>query len=85
MLWINTFSSNPFASQEEKVKIFSSYFPVFLRKMSSISLMVLAAAAGSILFTLAGRKSANRIFKVVGVVVIIVAILLLLLQLFSML
>jgi len=85
MLWINTFSSNPSASQEEKVKMFSSYFPVFLRKMSSISLIVLASAAASILFTLVGRKSASNVFKVVGIIVVIVVALLILLQLFSML
>ena len=85
ILWISTFSSNPSASQEEKVKIFSSYFPTFLRKTSSISIIILASAAGSILFSVAGRKRANRIFKVIGIFVIIVAALVLLLQLFSML
>jgi hypothetical protein len=85
MLWISTFSANPSASQEEKVKIFSSYFPTFLRSTSSISLIVLASAVGALVFTVAGRKSANRIFKVVGIIVIIVASLVLLLQLFSML
>ena|SRR5436190_22371096 len=84
-LWIVTFDSNPSASQAEKVKILSSYFPPFLRSISSISLTVLASTAGSILFTLVGRTGANNLFRVVGLVVIIVAGVLLLLQLFSML
>ena len=84
-LWIGTFSSNPSASQAEKVEIYLSYFPTFLRGGSSISLIVVALAVSSILFTILGRKKANTIFKVVGIFVIIAGSLVLLLQLFTML
>ncbi|TMI84281.1 MAG: hypothetical protein E6H10_06165 [Bacteroidetes bacterium] len=84
-LWIGTFSSNPSALQAEKVEIYLSYFPTFLRGGSSISLIVVALAVSSILFTILGRKKANTIFKVVGIFVIIAGSLVLLLQLFTML
>jgi hypothetical protein len=84
-LWIGIFSSNPSASQPDKLKLFLSYFPTFLRRSSSVGLIVLASTAGSILLTALGRKSATRIVKIVGICVIIVASLVLLLQLFSML
>lgn len=82
-LWIGTFSSNPSASQAEKVEIYLSYFPTFLRRGSSISLIVVALAVSSILFTLLGRKKANTVFRVVGVFVIIAGSLVLLLELFT--
>jgi hypothetical protein len=83
--WIGTFSSNPSASQADKVELYLSYFPAFLRSTLLISLIVLASAIGSILFTIIGRKSANSVFRVVGIFVIIVGSLVLLLQLFTML
>jgi hypothetical protein len=85
LLWISIFSSNPSASQAEKVQIFNSYFPLFLRSNSSISLVVLALSVGSIVFTILGQKSANRVFKTGGIFVIIIASVVLLLQTFSML
>jgi hypothetical protein len=85
VLWNFVFSSNPSASQAEKQRIFYSYFPTFLRKPSSITMVSMGFAAGSILFSVAGRKRANSIFRVLGIVAIIVASLILLLLMFQML
>lgn len=85
ILWIGTFSSNPSASQADKVAIFLSYFPSFLRSISSTSLMVVVSAIGSVILTVLGRKSANRVYRIAGKFVIIAAILVLLLQIFTML
>ena len=84
-LWIHVFNSNPSASQAEKQKMFTSYFPAFLRSLSSISLVVLLAAAASIIFSAAGRRQATRTFRVLGVVAIVFAAIILLFQLFTML
>ena len=85
VLWISISSSNPSSSQAEKVEIYLSYFPQFLRSSSSISLVVLALSASAIVFAILGRKSANKGFKIGGIFVIIIASLVLLLQMFSML
>jgi hypothetical protein len=84
-LWIGTISLNPSASQAEKVTIFLSYFPTFLRKTSATSSIVLTSAIGSIVFTMLGQKSASRAFKIVGMFVIFIASLIFFLQLFTML
>jgi amino acid transporter len=85
VLWVGVFSSNPAASQAEKQRIFLSYFPMFLRKPSSITLLSMAFTVSSIFFSIAGRKKANRLFSIVGIIAIAIASLLLLLLLFGML
>jgi hypothetical protein len=84
-LWIGTFNSNPTATQAEKVAIYMSKFPSFLRNLSTISLIIVGSAIGSILFTIVGRKISKRGINIIDVFVIIVACLIMLLQLFSML
>lgn len=84
-LWISIFSSNSASSPAEKVEIFLSYFPHFLRSISAISLVVLALCASSIVFAILGGKSAGGKVKIGSLFVIIMASLFLLLQMFTML
>jgi len=43
-LWIYVFETNSFASQVEKVKIYQSYFPVFMQSNFILSLIVLVSS-----------------------------------------
>lgn len=85
ILWINTFSANPTASQADKVAIFLSHFPLFMRNTAATSLLVIVSAIGSIAFTALGQREAKSVYRVLGTIVIILASLVLLLQLFTML
>ena len=69
ILWINTFSSNPTASQAAKVAMFLSHFPLFLRNTTATSLLVTASSIGSIVFIFRGQKRTNRAFKIIGVLI----------------
>lgn len=84
-MWVFVFTANPAAQQTEKVKIFQSWFPSFLRSNSLISLLVIIFSIASILFSLIGQKMANKTFRIVGILVVIAASFVLLLQFFSML
>jgi hypothetical protein len=84
-LWIDTFNTQQDASQAERVEIFLSYFPSFLRTTHSISITVLASSAASIVFTLVGLIWANTFFRVLAIFVVFILILVIVLQLFTML
>jgi hypothetical protein len=83
-LWIYVFESNPNASQSEKVKVYQSYFPVFMRDNFTVSIIVLMSSLIAIVFASTSLKKANDTVKATGIIVIIVASLIVLLQLFSM-
>lgn len=60
ILWINTFSANPTGSQADKVAIFLSHFPLFLRNTTATSILVIASGIGSIAFTVLGQREAKE-------------------------
>ena len=82
--WIYIFQSNDTLAQEEKVEMFLSFFPSFMRTTGSISMFVLITAAAAIVCSAIGRKKADETFKVLNVFVIVLSSIIVLLQLFSM-
>ena len=83
-LWIYVFETNSFASQVEKVKIYQSYFPVFMQSNFILSLIVLVS---SLIAIVMGGINMSKTFvsrKIISILIIIAASLIVLLQLFSM-
>jgi uncharacterized membrane-anchored protein len=83
-LWIYVFENYFNEPQSEKVKIYNSYFPAFMRNSFSIAIVVLISSLLAIVFASISLKKSSAVIKVIGVIIIIVASLFLLLQGFSM-
>ena len=82
-IWIRTFNSNPTASHADKVQMYLSNLPTFLRGIS-LSVYELAFGIAAILLAIFGRKKPNGDFRAIDIFVIVIASLLLFLQLFTM-
>ncbi len=83
-LWIYVFENNPDASQSEKVKIYLSYFPVFMQNIFSLALIVLGSSLIAIGFAAISIRKTFVNQKIISVTIIVAASLIVLLQLFSM-
>ena len=83
-LWIWLFSATAGSSQEERVKLYLSYFPPFLT-VTAISWIVIVTSVCAIVFSMLGRRTADALFRALGIFVIIAASCLLFLQQFTML
>ena len=81
-LWIYISRAHRDLPHSEKVHAFNSYLPAFAG--SYLSVIVLIAAAASVVFAIAAlRRSASRL-KLVNIITLVLAFLFLALQVFSM-
>src|SRR5438045_5185058 len=72
-LWIYVFESNPNAPQSEKVQVYQSYFPGFMRDNFTVSIIVLISSLIAIVFVSIILIKAPAIVKASGIIIIIVA------------
>ncbi len=83
-LWIQAFTTNTSAPQEQKVQTFLSHFPAFLQTLGSVSAVSLLSSGGAVLLSALALRQPDTRLRIVSGSVIAIGGLIILDQLFAL-